>query len=44
MNYLKQKDGFLGYDADAKIENKVVVVPFGIEKSVSYGGGTKNGP
>ena len=44
MNYLKQKDGFLGYDADAKIENKVVVVPFGLEKSVSYGGGTKNGP
>ena len=44
MNYLKQKDGFLGYDSDAKIENKVVVVPFGLEKSVSYGGGTKNGP
>ena len=40
----KAKDGFLGYDADAKIENKVVVVPFGLEKSVSYGGGTKNGP
>ena len=44
MNYLKQKDGFLGYEADPKIENKVVVVPFGLEKSVSYGGGTKNGP
>ena len=39
----KAKDGFLGYDADAKIENKVVVVPFGLEKSVSYGGGTKTG-
>ena len=44
MNYLKQKDGFLGYEADSKIENKVVVVPFGLERSVSYGSGTKNGP
>jgi agmatinase len=44
MNYLDQKKGFLGYDADPKINNKVVIVPFGLEKSVSYGGGTKNGP
>ena len=44
MRYLKQKDGFLGYDANSKIDNKVVVVPFGLEKSVSYGSGTKNGP
>ena len=27
-----------------KIKNKVIVVPFGLEKTVSYGGGTKNGP
>ena len=44
MNYLNQKQGFLGYEAKQKIENKVVVVPFGLEKTVSYGGGTKNGP
>ena len=44
MNYLSQKKGFLGYDAKYKIENKVVVIPFGLEKTVSYGGGTKNGP
>ena len=44
MNYLSQKKGFLGYEAKQKIENKVVVVPFGLEKTVSYGGGTKNGP
>ena len=44
MNYLSQKKGFLGYDANSKIKNKVVVVPFGLEKTVSYGGGTKNGP
>ena len=44
MNYLSQKKGFLGYEADSKTENQVVVVPFGLEKTVSYGSGTKNGP
>ena len=44
MEYLSQKKGFLGYDANHKIEPKVIVVPFGLEKTVSYGGGTKNGP
>tara|TARA_X000001036_G_scaffold124961_1_gene118446 strand:+ start:331 stop:1212 length:882 start_codon:yes stop_codon:yes gene_type:complete len=44
MNYLSQKKGFLGYESNVKIENKVVVVPFGLEKTVSYGSGTKNGP
>ena len=44
MIYLSQKKGFLGYEAKQKIENKVVVVPFGLEKTVSYGSGTKNGP
>ncbi len=44
MNYLDQKKGFLGYDANLKIDNKVVIVPFGLEKTVSYGGGTKNAP
>ncbi len=44
MNYLSQKKGFLGFEATQELENKVVVVPFGLEKTVSYGGGTKNGP
>jgi agmatinase len=44
MEYLSQKNGFLGYDADENIEPKVIVVPFGLEKTVSYGSGTKNGP
>ena len=44
MNYLSQKKGFLGYDADQKKDHKVIVVPFGLEKTVSYGSGTKNGP
>ena len=44
MNYLSQRKGFLGYDAKQKSDHKVVVVPFGLEKTVSYGRGTKNGP
>ena len=44
MEYLSQKKGFLGYDANRNIDPKVIVVPFGLEKTVSYGGGTKNGP
>ena len=43
MNYLSQKKGFLVLRLIGKIE-KVVIVPFGLEKTVSYGGGTKNGP
>ena len=31
MNYLSQKKGFLGYDANQN-KNKVVVVPFGLKK------------
>ena len=44
MNYLSQRKGFLGYDASQNTNHKVVVVPFGLEKTVSYGRGTKNGP
>ena len=44
MNYLKNKLGFLGVDNKFNIKHKVVIVPFGLEKTVSYGGGTKNGP
>ena len=44
MNYLSNKKGFLGIDNKFNFKEKVVVVPFGLEKTVSYGGGTKNGP
>ena len=44
MEYLSQKKGFLGLDAVLNKNPKVVVVPFGLEKTVSYGSGTKNGP
>ena len=44
MNYLSNKKGFLGIDNKFKIKEKAVVVPFGLEKTVSYGGGTKYGP
>ena len=44
MKYLSNKNGFLGIDNKSNFKEKVVVVPFGLEKSVSYGSGTKNGP
>ena len=44
MKYLSNKNGFLGIDNDVNFKEKVVVVPFGLENTVSYGGGTRNGP
>ncbi len=44
LNYLSNKEGFLGIDNKFNFKEKVIVVPFGLEKTVSYGGGTKNGP
>jgi len=44
LNYLSNKNGFLGIENKVDFKEKVVVVPFGLEKTVSYGGGTKNGP
>jgi len=44
LNYLSNKKGFLGIDNKFNFKERVVVVPFGLEKTVSYGGGTKNGP
>ncbi|MBM5781845.1 MAG: agmatinase [Pelagibacterales bacterium] len=44
---MPQASGFLGVEEKylKSLEDaKVVVIPFGLEKSVSYGGGTKNGP
>ena len=42
MKYFLNKKGFLGIGNNFK--EKVIVIPFGLEKTVSYGGGTKNGP
>ena len=44
LNYLTNKKGFLGIDNKFNFKERVIVVPFGLEKTVSYGGGTKNGP
>ena len=44
MKYLSNRKGFLGIDNKTHTKEKVVVVPFGLEKTVSYGGGTKKGP
>lgn len=47
LKFLPQEEGFLGIEEEY-LKNpddaKVVVVPFGLEESVSYGGGTKDGP
>jgi agmatinase len=44
VNFFSNKKGFLGVDNKFNFKEKVVVVPFGLEKTVSYGGGTRNGP
>jgi len=44
LKYLSNKKGFLGIDNTFNKKEKVVVVPFGLEKTVSYGGGTSRGP
>ena len=44
MKYLSNKKGFLGIDNKSNIREKVVVIPFGLEKTVSYGSGTNKGP
>ena len=44
MKYLSNKKGFLGIDNNSNIKENVIVVPFGLEKTVNYGGGTSKGP
>jgi len=44
LKYLSNKKGFLGIDNKSNVKEKVVVIPFGLEKTVSYGGGTSRGP
>ena len=44
LKYLTNKQGFLGIDNKFNFKEKAIVIPFGLEKTVSYGGGTKNGP
>ena len=44
MKYFPNKKGFLGIDNKFNFKEKVIIVPFGLEKTVSYGGGTNKGP
>ena len=44
MKYLSNKKGFLGIDNKIQRKENVVIIPFGLEKTVSYGSGTKKGP
>jgi agmatinase len=47
LKFLPNSQGFLGIEEkylNSPEDAKAVIVPFGLEESVSYGGGTKNGP
>ena len=44
MKIVKSSSGFLGLPSETKSKNKVLVIPFGLENTVSYEGGTKMGP
>ncbi|MDA0902286.1 MAG: agmatinase [Proteobacteria bacterium] len=47
MKVMKPQEAFLGLeeaDGVSYDQAKAVIIPFGLEKSVSYSGGTKNGP
>jgi len=44
VKYFPNKKGFLGIENKFSFKEKAVVIPFGLEKTVSYGGGTRNGP
>ena len=44
MKYLSNKKGFLGTDNKSSKNENVVIIQFGLEKTVSYGGGTSKGP
>lgn len=44
---MQSKDAFLGLESEDAVsyeEASAVIIPFGLEASVSYGGGTSNGP
>ena len=47
FDYLSAKEGFLGLEREQSIrpdDARAVIIPFGLEASVSYGGGTADGP
>ena len=47
FSILKPRDGFLALEGDLAVsyeEAGAVIIPFGLEASVSYGSGTENGP
>jgi len=47
MDFIKPEDAFLGLekkDAATPADAGAVIIPFGLEASVSYGGGTAKGP
>jgi agmatinase len=44
-NFYTSQEGFLGLEKKVSFnESKIIVVPYGLENTVSFVGGTKNGP
>ena len=44
INFLNSNKNYLGLKQPNFNNSKVIIVPFGLEKTVTYGKGTKNGP
>lgn len=47
MKFLHAEDGFLGLSAEDAVAPelaKAIIIPFGLERTVSFGGGTAKGP
>ncbi len=44
MITVKSSSGFLGLNKEINSKNKVVIIPFGLENTVSFEGGTRFGP
>ena len=44
-NFYSSKRGFLGLEKNISFKNsKIVIVPYGLENTVSFMGGTRKGP
>lgn len=47
LRFMASEEGFLGLPEDDAVspeDAQAIIIPFGLEASVSYGGGTSNGP
>ena len=44
MEYVVSGQGFLGAKNPSILNTSVIIIPYGLENTVSYGKGTANGP